>query len=222
MTRLQCRHSRRARVHPRMGRDCGYVRISGPLAGDVRSAQVRCAGVNVSSYERLRAHQVAFGRVWSRLVAFSRAIFLFSCPGRFGRVLSHLVISCRILSSFFVISRHFSSFFVPKSFFSGMAGNGRLRHWLGREGSFMLRMVPAPGAGCASCHDSHFKLVCNCGRAAAALVSCCETIVLQNRGVCSSWESRGHLSMGGFWLALKGQDSQQLSGLQFMQLMQFG
>ena len=51
-----------------------------------------------------------------------------------------------------------------------MAGNGRLRHWLGREGSRLLRMVPAPGAGCASCHDIHFKLVCNCGRAPAAFV----------------------------------------------------
>ena len=25
------------------GRDCGHVRISGPLAGDVRGAHVRCA-----------------------------------------------------------------------------------------------------------------------------------------------------------------------------------
>ena len=51
-----------------------------------------------------------------------------------------------------------------------MAGNGRLRHWQGREGSSLLRMVPAPGAGCASCHDIRFKLVCNCGRAVVALV----------------------------------------------------
>ena len=51
-----------------------------------------------------------------------------------------------------------------------MAGNGRLRHWQGREGSALLRMVAAPGAGCASCHDIRFKLVCNCGRAVVALV----------------------------------------------------
>ena len=51
-----------------------------------------------------------------------------------------------------------------------MADNGRLRYWLGREGSGLLRMVAAPGAGCASCHDIRFKLVCNCGRAAAAFV----------------------------------------------------
>ena len=54
--------------------------------------------------------------------------------------------------------------------FSGMAGNGRLRHWLGKEGSSLLRMVPAAGAECASCHDIRFKLLCNCGRAAAAFV----------------------------------------------------
>ena len=34
----------------------------------------------------------------------------------------------------------------------------------------MLRMIPAPGAGCASCHDIRFKLVYNCGRAVVALV----------------------------------------------------
>ena len=28
-----------------------------------------------------------------------------------------------------------------------MAGNGRLRHWLGREGGSLLGMVAAPGAG---------------------------------------------------------------------------
>ena len=96
--------------------------------------------------ERVRARQVAFSRVWSRLVAQ----FFFFCSGTFGRV----------LPSFFVICR-------TKTVFSGMAGNGRLRHWLG---SRLLRMVPAPGAGCASCHDIRFKLVCNCGRAAAAFV----------------------------------------------------
>ena len=103
------------------------------------------SGVHVSSYERLhavtsvcerlRARQVAFGRVWSRLVAFGRANF-FLCPGTFGRVLSYLVISCRILSSFFVIFRHFSSFLVisrPKFFFrvwreTGGCGSG----WAGR------------------------------------------------------------------------------------------
>ena len=67
------------------------------LRPDFRTACRRREGrasqvCHVSSYERVRARQVAL----------SRAIFLFLCPGTFGRVLSYLVISCRILSSFFV------------------------------------------------------------------------------------------------------------------------
>ena len=131
--------------------------------------------------ERVRARQVAFSRVWSRLVAFSRAYF-FSCSGTFGRV----------LSSFLVILRHSSSFFVlrPKIIFSGMAGNGRLRQRLGREGSSLLRMVPAPG------QDVHHVMifVSNCFATAAGprlRWFVLRTIVLQNRGVCSSWYSQG-------------------------------
>ena len=67
------------------------------------------------------------------------------------------------MSSFVVIFR-------PKMVFSGMEGNGRLRHWLGKGASSLLCLVPAAGAGSASCHDICFKLVCNCGRAAAAFV----------------------------------------------------
>jgi hypothetical protein len=62
-----------------------------------------------------------------------------------------LGVFCHIVSYLVVIFRHFSSFFVilrPKIIFSGMAGNGRLRHWLGREDSSLLHMVAAPGAGC--------------------------------------------------------------------------
>ena len=111
---------------PEWGRDCGYGRVSGPLAGDVRGAQVRCASVSdherlrafTSIYERLRAFASAPGRVWSRLrgaqvrcasvsesrlQAFTsvceRLRIFFSGPGTFGRVLSYLV----------VISRHSSS-----------------------------------------------------------------------------------------------------------------
>ena len=105
-----------------------------------------------SVLERLRACSSAPSRVWSRLVALNFFVF--------GHVWA-----CSV-----VIFRHFSSFLVPKGFFSGMAGNGRLRHWLGREGSSLLRMARAPGARCASCHDIRFKLACNCGRAAAAFV----------------------------------------------------
>ena len=120
--------------------------------------------------ERVRARQVAFSRVWSqsRLVAP-----FFSCSGTFGRVLS-----------FFVILR-------PKIVFSGMAGNGRLRQRLGREGSSLLRKDPAPG------QDVHQVMifVSNCFATAAGprLLGSfvLRTIVLQNRGVCSSWYSQG-------------------------------
>lgn len=111
------------------------------------------------SYERLRACSSAPGRVSSRLVAFSRANFFFV----FGHVRARLGVFFRHFSSFLVILR-------PKIVFSGMAGNGLLRHRLGREGSSLLRMVPEPGAGCVKWHGIHLKSVCSCGRAAAALV----------------------------------------------------
>ena len=159
-----------------LGRVFGYARVSKPLTGDVRgrrsgvevcvqignpllselripycvSAGETAAILLLYSPEKSRL-QTGFtsissapSRVWSRLVAFSRAQFFFSCPGTFGRVLSYLVVSCRHFSSFLVISRHSSS----QNIFSGMAGNGRLRQRLGREGSSLLRMVAAPGAGC--------------------------------------------------------------------------
>ena len=71
-----------------------------------------------------------------------------------------------------------------------MAGNGRLRLRPGREGSSLLRMVAAPGAGCASCHDIRFKWFATAAgpRLRTFMFS---TIVLQNRGVCSCWEFQG-------------------------------
>ena len=105
--------------------------------------------------ERVRARQVAFSRVWSRLVAFSRAYF-FSCSGTFGRV----------LSSFFVIFRHSSS---QNSFF-GYGGQRAVAAAAGQGGQQFAAHGSGTGAGCASCHDIRFKLLCNCGRAAAALV----------------------------------------------------
>ena len=109
-----------------------------------------------SVYEQIRVFTTAPGCAKSRLVAFSRAnSSFFTCSGPFGRFLSYLVISCR----------HFTS-----QYFSGMAGNGRLQHRLGREGSSLLRMVPAPGGGCEKWHGIHLQSVCSCGRAAAALV----------------------------------------------------
>ena len=159
-----------------LGRVFGYARVSKPLTGDVRgrrsgvevcvqignpllselripycvSAGETAAILLLYSPEKSRL-QTGFtsissapSRVWSRLVAFSRAQFFF-------RVRERLGVFCHILSYLVVISRHSSSFFVilrPKIIFSGMAGNGRLRQRLGREGSSLLRMVAAPGAGC--------------------------------------------------------------------------
>ena len=101
--------------------------------------------------KQLRAFASVFGRAKSRLVAFSRANSLF-----FGHAWACFVVICVI--------------FRPKIVFLGTAGNGRLRHCLGKGGNSLLRMVPAPGAGCASCHDIRFKLVCNCVRAGASFV----------------------------------------------------
>ena len=170
MTPAQCRHSRLARVHPRMG---ARLRLRPGFRTACRRCEGRAGQLCRCKCKQLRAFASAPGRVWSRLVAFSRVwsrqfFFLVSGP-----VWACSVISCHIVSYLVVISRHFSSFLVisrPKFFFPGMAGNGRLRLRLGREGSSLLRMVAAPGAGCASCHDIRFKLVCNCGRAAAVFV----------------------------------------------------
>ena len=79
----------------------------------MRGAQVNCASVSdherlrafASSYERLRAYSSAPSRVWSRLVAFSRANFFFV----FGHVRTPSGTFGRVLSSFFVILRHSSS-----------------------------------------------------------------------------------------------------------------
>ena len=117
---------------------------------------------------RAKCSFFVFGHVWARRVyervqarqvAFSRANFFFV----FGHVRARLGVFFRHFSSFLVILR-------PKMAFSGMAGNGRLRQRLGREGSSLLRMVPAPGAGCVKWHGIHLKSVCSCGMAAAALV----------------------------------------------------
>ena len=131
---------------------------------------------------QLRAFASAPSRVWSRLVAFSRAILLFLCPGTFGRVLSYRVVSCRHSSSFLVISRHFSS----QYFFSGMAGNGRLRHWLGREAAVCCALFPhrAPDVKNDMTLILSWLTVAAGPRLRSFMFS---TIVLQNRGVCSSW-----------------------------------
>ena len=136
---------------------CECVRAFASICECVRAFASVCERVRVfaSVFERLRTCSSVCERVRARQVAFGRAKF-FCVRARLG-------VFCRHFSSFLVISR-------PKRVFSGMAGNWRLRLRLGREGSSLLRMFPAPGTGCASCNDIRFKLVCNCGRAAAALV----------------------------------------------------
>ena len=141
----------------RLQATCG-ARRSGVPCKQLRAFTSVCVQLRAfaSVFERARSRLVAFSRVWSRLVA---PIFFFV----FGHVRARLGVFFRHFSSFFVILR-------PKMAFSGMAGNGLLRHRLGREGSSLLRMVPAPGAGCVKWHGIHLKSVCSCGRAAAALV----------------------------------------------------
>ena len=122
--------------------------------------------------ERVRARQVAFSRVWSRLVAFSRANIFF--------VRARLGVFCR----------HFSSFVVPKRFFrvwraTGGCGIG----WAGRA------------AGCCAWfphrgQDVHHVMIFISNRFATAAGPrlrsfVLRTIVLQNRGVCSSWNFQG-------------------------------
>ena len=155
-----------------------------------------------SGFERAKSRLVAFSRVWSRLVA---PIF-FSCSDTFGHVWA-----CS-----FVISRHFSSFFVPKWFFSGMAGKGRLRHCLGREGSSLLRVAPAPGGGWENWHGIHVRNRYTVAAGPRLRSFMFSTIVLQNRGGCSCWESQGASQNGGGFLScFEGQDSRQLSELWF-------
>ena len=127
-----------------------------------RRSAVPCKQLRVftSIYERVRTRQVAFRRVSSRLVAFSRAKFFFRVrtrSGTFGRV----------LSSFFVIFRHSSS----QNGFFGNGGQRAVAALAGQgEQQFAARGSPAQGAGWGKWHGIHLKSVCSCGRAAAALV----------------------------------------------------
>ncbi len=164
-TLLKFRYRRLARVNPRIGTEfrlrpglwAACRRRAGRAGQAVPCKQLRAF---TSVCMQLRAFASGFERARSRLVAFSRAKFFFFV---FGHVRARLGVFFRHFSSFFVILR-------PKMAFSGMAGNGLLRHRLGREGSSLLRMVPAPGAGWAKWHRIHLKSVYSCGRAAAAFV----------------------------------------------------
>ncbi len=193
---MKFRYRRLGRVNPRMGAEIrlrpglwAACRRRAGLAGQVCQCRQLRAFTSVclqlrafaSVFERARSRFVAFGRVWSRLVA---PIFFFRVRTRSG------TFGC-VLSSFLVISRHSSSFFVPKWFFSGMAGNGLLRQRLGREVSSLLRVAP-PRRG----QDVHYVMIFVSNWFATAAGPrlrwfVLRTIVLQNRGVCSSLYSQG-------------------------------
>ena len=102
--------------------------------------------------------------------------------------------------------------------FSGMAGNGRLRHRLGREGSSLLRVAP-PRRGQDGQNGMAFiwnRYAVAAGPRLRSFVL--RTSVLQKRGVCSCWEFQGASRNGGAFLTCsEGQDYQQLSELWFRQ-----
>ena len=163
-----------------------------------------------SVFERARSRLVAFGRVWSRLVA---PIF-FSCSDTFGHVWACSVVISRHFSSFLVISRHSSS---QNSFF-GNGGQRAVAAAAGQGGQqFAARGSPAQGAGWAKWPGIHLKSVCSCGTAAAALVRLahkCTTKAgrLQLLGIPGASRNGG-----AFLSCSEGQDSQQLSELWFRQ-----
>ena len=149
------------------------------VSGRVRSREIlffSCSGRfgRVGVYERVRARQVAFrsrlvafGRVWSRLVA-PNFFFVFghvrARSGTFGHVWARLGVFFRHFSSFFVILR-------PKIAFPGMAGDGRLRHWLGQGGQQFAAHCSRAGGGMCKMAWYSFEIgICSCGRAAAAII----------------------------------------------------
>ena len=171
----------------RLQATCGARRSAVPCK-QLRAFTSVCVQLRAfaSGFERARSRFVAFSRVWSRLVA---PIFFFRVrtrSGTFGRV----------LSSFFVISRHSSSFFVPKWFFSGMAGNGRLRQRLGREGSSLLRVAPRAGGrmGKMAWHSFEIGMQLRQGRGCAR--SSCAQVYYKSGAFAVAGNSRGHLGMG--------------------------
>ena len=170
----------------RLQATCGARRSAVPCK-QLRAFTSVCVQLRAfaSVFERARSRFVAFSRVWSRLVA---PIF-FSCSDTFGHVWA-----CS-----FVIFRHFSSFFVilrPKMAFSGMAGNGRLRHWLGREGSSLLRVAPRAGGrmGKMAWHSFEIGMQLRQGRGCAR--SSCAQVYYKSGAFAVAGDSRVYLRMG--------------------------
>ena len=209
---MKFRYPRRARVNPRIGAESwlrpglwAACRRRAGRAGQVCQCKQLRAFASVCKHlrafasvcERARSRLVAFSR--SRLVAFSRANFFFG-TGTFGRVLSYRVVSCRHFSSFFVISRHSSS---QNLFFrvwraTGGCGIG----WAGRA---VLCCAWFPRRG----QDVHHVMIFISNWFATAAGPrlrsfILRTIVLQNRGVCSCWESQGASQYGGVLACSEG------------------
>ena len=198
-TLLKFRYRRLGRVNPRMGAE---FRLRPGLWAACRRRAGRAGQLcHVSSYERLRAFACSYERlragssapgrvsrrVWSRLVAFSRAIFFsWTRSGTFGRV----------LSSFLVISRHSSSFFVPKWFFrvwraTGGCGTG----WAGRAAVCCAWLPRAGGRmGKMAWHSFEIGMQLRHGRGCAG--SSCAQVYYKSGAFAVAGNSRGHLGMG--------------------------
>ena len=193
---MKFRYRRLARVNPRIGAE---FRLPPGLWAACRRRAGRAGQLcHVSSYERLRAFACSYerlracssapGRVWSRLVAFSRAKFFFRVrtrSGTFGRVLS-----------FFVISRHSSSFFVPKWLFrewraTGCCGSG----WAGRAAVCCAWLPRAGGRmGKMTWHSFEIGMQLRQGRGCAR--SSCAQVYYKSGAFAVAGNSRGHLGMG--------------------------
>ena len=189
----------------RLQATCG-ARRSGVPCKQLRAFASVCAVTSVC--EQVRARQVAFSRVWSRLVAFSRANFFFV----FGHVRARLGVFFRHFSSFLVILRHSSS---QNGFFRVWRARGGCGIvWAGRA-AVCCAWLPRRG------QDGQIGMVFVRNRYTVAAGPrlrsfMFSTNVLQNRGGCSCWESQGASQNGGGFLScFEGQDSRQLSELWF-------
>ena len=174
--------------------DC--LRACSSAPGRVSSRQVAlnplfsCSGrfgraVFTSVFERARSRLVAFSRVWSRLVA---PIF-FSCSDTFGHVRARLGVFFRHFSSFFVILR-------PKMAFSGMAGDGRLRHWLGLGGQQVAAHGSRAGRGMCKTAWYSFEIGMQLRQGRGCVRLCSAQLYYKIGAFAVPGNSRVHLRMG--------------------------
>ena len=164
----------------RLQATCGARRSAVPCK-QLRAFTSVCVQLRAfaSVFERARSRLVAFGRVSSRLVAPKFFFRVRTRSGTFGRV----------LSSFLVILR-------PKMVFSGMAGNGLLRHRLGREGSSLLRVAPPRRGrrGKMAWHSFEIGMQLRQGRGCAR--SSCAQVYYKSGAFAVAGNSRVYLRMG--------------------------